>query len=111
MQRSGIRDALSLPHQPTQSDLGQDRRRKSGAGFCCVETQKGVLTMQDLHLVTEDQATWLRILERREYERLSDDISVPDHVLNALLQKRLVRRCSDGTIAITLGGIKEVAQH
>jgi hypothetical protein len=32
-------------------------------------------------------------------------------VLNALLQKRLVRRCSDGTIAITLGGIKEVAQH
>jgi len=67
--------------------------------------------MQDLHLVTEDQATWLRILERREYERLSDDIAVPDHVLEALVQKRLVRRWSDGAIAITLGGIREVAQH
>ena len=67
--------------------------------------------MQDLHLVTEDQATWLRILERREYERLSDAITVPDHVLNALVEKRLVRRWSDGAIAITLGGIREVAQH
>jgi len=67
--------------------------------------------MQDLHLVTEDQATWLRILERREYERLSDDIAVPDHVLEALVQKRLVRRWCDGAIAITLGGIRGVAQH
>ena len=67
--------------------------------------------MQDLHLVTEDQATWLRILERREYERQSDAITVPDHVLDALVEKGLVRRWSNGEIAITLGGIREVAQH
>jgi hypothetical protein len=67
--------------------------------------------MQDLHLVTEDQATWLRILERREYERQADAITVPDHVLDALVEKRLVRRWSNGDIAITLGGIREVAQH
>ncbi|HMA20138.1 MAG TPA: hypothetical protein VKO87_05005 [Gemmatimonadaceae bacterium] len=67
--------------------------------------------MQDLHFVTEDQAEWLRILESREYEGLSDDIEVPDEVLEALVEKGLVRRWSDGAIAITLGGIREVAQH
>jgi hypothetical protein len=67
--------------------------------------------MQDLHLVTEDQAVWLRILETREYEGSSDRIEIPDEVVDALVQKGLVRRWRDGAIAITLGGIKEVAQH
>jgi hypothetical protein len=67
--------------------------------------------MQDLHLVTEDQAVWLRILETREYEGSSDRIEIPDEVVNALVEKGLVRRWRDGAIAITLGGIKEVAQH
>jgi len=40
--------------------------------------------MQDLHLVTEDQAVWLRILETREYEGSSDRIEIPDEVVNAL---------------------------
>jgi hypothetical protein len=67
--------------------------------------------MQELHLVTEDQAVWLRILETREYEGLTERIVIPDDVLDALVEKRLVRRWSDGDIAITLGGIREVAQH
>ncbi len=67
--------------------------------------------MQDLHLVTEDQATWLRILESREYEGLTDRIDIPDGVLEALAEKGLVRRWRDGGVAITLGGIREVAQH
>ena len=67
--------------------------------------------MQDLHLVTEDQAVWLRFLETREYEGSSDRIEIPDEVVDALVQKGLVRRWRDGAIAITLGGIREVAQH
>jgi hypothetical protein len=67
--------------------------------------------MQDLYFVTEDEAEWLRILESREYDGLSDWIEVPDDVLDALVEKGLVRRWSDGAIAITLGGIREVAQH
>ena len=67
--------------------------------------------MHDMHLVTEDQAHWLRVLETRQYEGVSDQISIPDDVLEALVEKRLVRRCRDGAVAITLGGMKEVAQH
>ena len=67
--------------------------------------------MQELHLITEDQATWLRILEDHEYEGLTDRIAIPDDVLDALVDKGLVRRWRDGGIAITLGGIREVAQH
>jgi len=65
----------------------------------------------DMHLITEGQATWLRILESREYEGLTDRIAIPDEVLDALVEKGLVRRWRDGGIAITLGGIREVAQH
>ena len=67
--------------------------------------------MQDLHYVTEGEAVWLRILENRQYEGLSDHIEIPDDVLDALVEKGLVRLWSDGDIAITLGGIREVAQH
>lgn len=76
-----------------------------------VSNLKGEFAMQELHLVTEDQATWLRILESREYEGLSDRIAIPDDVVDALVEKGLVRRWRDGAIAITLGGIREVAQH
>lgn len=64
-----------------------------------------------LNVVTEDQATWLRILEGRQYEGQSDHIEIPDDVLDALVRKGLVRRWRDGDIAITLAGIREVAQH
>lgn len=67
--------------------------------------------MQDLHLVTEDEARWLRILETRQYERLSDPITVPEEVLDSLVAKGLARRWRDGGVEITLGGIREVAQH
>jgi hypothetical protein len=78
---------------------------------CAVPNLKRGLTMQDMHLITEGQASWLRILERREYEGLTDRIAIPNDVLDALVEKGLVRRWRDGGIAITLGGIKEVAQH
>lgn len=67
--------------------------------------------MQDPQYVTEDQAAWLRILERQEYEHLSEPIDIPDDVLDALVRKGLVRRWRDGSVALTLGGIREVAQH
>ena len=67
--------------------------------------------MQDLHYITEDQAHWLRILENIQYEGLSDRITIPDDVVDVLVDKGLVHRWRDGTVAITLGGIREVAQH
>jgi hypothetical protein len=67
--------------------------------------------MQDLHFVTEVEARWLRVLEARQYEHVSEPIAVPDEVLDALVAKGLVRRWRDGGVDITLGGIREVAQH
>lgn len=68
--------------------------------------------MQDLQkCVTEEQATWLRLLESLEYDGVGDPIEIPDDVIDALLEMGFVRRWHDGTIAITLGGVKEVAQH
>jgi hypothetical protein len=67
--------------------------------------------MHDLHYVTEEQARWLRILEGREYERVPGRIEIPDDIVDALVEKGLLRRWRDGDVAITLGGIREVAQH
>jgi len=67
--------------------------------------------MQDLHYVTDDEAAWLRVLEKHEYERSSERIDIPDDILNSLVEKGLARRWRDGGVAITLGGIREVAQH
>lgn len=67
--------------------------------------------MNDLHYVTEDQANWLRILESRQYNGATDSLEVPDDVLDALVKKGLVHRWRNGDVAITLGGIREVAQH
>ena len=67
--------------------------------------------MQDTQHVTEDQARWLRILESQQYGRATDPIAIPEDVLDSLLKQGFVRRWSDGAVAITLGGIKEVAQH
>jgi len=72
---------------------------------------RGGLTMQDLHHVTEDQAAWLRILERRHSQGSADGLDIPDDVLSALVDMGFVRRWSNGAVAITLGGIREVAQH
>lgn len=66
---------------------------------------------QNQNLVTEDQAVWLRVLESRQYEGVYERIAIPDDVLEVLVEKGLVRRWRDGDIAITLGGIREVAQH
>jgi hypothetical protein len=69
------------------------------------------LTMQAQHDITENQAVWLRMLESRDYERRTEIIAMPDEVLNVLVAKGYVRRWTDGNISITLGGIREVAQH
>ena len=67
--------------------------------------------MQAQHDITENQAVWLRMLESRDYERRTEIIAMPDEVLNVLVAKGYVRRWTDGNISITLGGIREVAQH
>jgi hypothetical protein len=67
--------------------------------------------MKDLHRVTEDQAEWLRILERRNNDGSSEGIDIPAEVLNALVNMGFVRRWSNGAVAITLGGIRQVAHY
>jgi hypothetical protein len=67
--------------------------------------------MQMQYSVTEDQAAWLRMLESRHAEGCSESIAIPDDVLHALVNKGFVRRSRDGNVAITLGGIREVAHH
>ena len=67
--------------------------------------------MQDIHHVTEDQARWLRVLESHQYDGSTDGVEIPEDVLDSLLKQGFVRRWSNGAVAITLGGIREVAQH
>jgi len=67
--------------------------------------------MQMHHNVTEDQATWLKMLETRHHEGHSGPLAIPDAVLDALLSRGFVRRWNDGNVTITLGGIREVARH
>ena len=67
--------------------------------------------MQTMHYVSDDEAAWLRVLEQRENERSTERVDIPDEILNALVLKGLARRWRDGGVAITLGGMREVAQH
>ena len=67
--------------------------------------------MQDLQDVTEGLASWLRILQRREHDGPAEPIEIPEDVVNLLVKKGFVRRFRDGTVAITLGGIREAAQY
>ena len=67
--------------------------------------------MQALHTVTEGQMSWLRMLETHEYEGRVERIEIPDDVVEALVEKGFARRWRDGKVTITLGGIREVAQH
>jgi hypothetical protein len=67
--------------------------------------------MQVQHNITDDQATWLRMLESRDYEGRPERIAIPDEVLDALVERGFARRWRDGNVTITLGGIREVAQH
>jgi hypothetical protein len=85
-------------------------RQDSCKGLLC-QTYKGGLTMQVQHNITEDQATWLRMLESCESEGRPERIAIPDEVLDALVERGFARRWRDGNVTITLGGIREVAQH
>ena len=67
--------------------------------------------MQVNHVVTENQAVWLRMLEGRQYQGASENFDIPEDVIDALVQMGFVRRWRDGSVTITLGGIREVAQH
>ena len=67
--------------------------------------------MQNLHQVSEDQAHWLRVLENQQYLGTSEQAPIPEDILKALLEMGFIHRWSDGGVAITLGGIREVAQH
>ena len=61
--------------------------------------------------ITENQAVWLRMLESHDYERSAEIIAIPNDVLDVLVARGYVRRWRDGNVSITLGGIREVAQH
>ena len=67
--------------------------------------------MQTMHYVSDDEAAWLRVLEQRENERSTERLDIPEDILKALVLKGLARRWRDGGVAITLGGMREVAQH
>jgi hypothetical protein len=68
--------------------------------------------MQEFHDLTDKQALCLqRILQSREDPALLEHLAVPDDVLDVLVRKSLVRRWRDGSLEITLGGIREVARR
>lgn len=68
--------------------------------------------MQAFNDLTEEQALWLqRIFLSREDPGLLDCLTVPDGVKDALVHKGLVRRWRDGSVEITLGGIREVSNR
>jgi hypothetical protein len=68
--------------------------------------------MYDSHYLTDDQAAWLkRILDSRENTSLFEQLAVPDDVANVLVAKGFVRRWRNGSVEITLGGIREVTRR
>ena len=67
--------------------------------------------MRMQHSITEDEAVWLRLLESREYDTSAEPITIPEDVVDALVQKGFVRRWRDGNVTITLGGMREVARE
>lgn len=68
--------------------------------------------MQVFHDLTDEQALWLqRIYQSRENPNLPDHLVVPDDVQDVLVQKGLVRRWRNGSVEITLGGIREVSRR
>ncbi len=68
--------------------------------------------MQTFHDLTEGQVLWLqRIFQSREDPGLLDHSSVPDDVKDELVHMGLIRRWRDGSVEITLGGIRAVAQR
>jgi hypothetical protein len=68
--------------------------------------------MQEFHDLTEEQALWLhRVFVSREDPAQFDSFAVPADVQDLLVRKGLVRRWRDGSMEITLGGIREVARR
>ena len=68
--------------------------------------------MHVFHDLTDEQALWLqRIYQSRENSSLFDHLVVPNDVQDVLVQKGLVRRWRNGSVEITLGGIREVARR
>lgn len=68
--------------------------------------------MQVFHDLTDEQALWLqRIYQSRENSSLLDHLVVPDDIQDVLVHKGLVRRWRNGSVEITLGGIREVARR
>jgi hypothetical protein len=65
----------------------------------------------DSYSLTEEQARWLtRILQSRPRRALLDHFVVPDDVHGALAENGLIR-WHNGSIEITLEGIRAVAQR
>jgi hypothetical protein len=70
--------------------------------------------VQELPLIelSDEQADWLKkILESRPKRVLFDQLSIPDEVQDALVERGLVRRWRNGAVEITLDGIREVTRR
>jgi hypothetical protein len=75
-------------------------------------SKPGGLAMQVFHDLTDEQALWLqRIYQSRENASLLDHLVVPNVVEDVLVHKGLVRRWRNGSVEITLGGIREVVRR
>ena len=68
--------------------------------------------MQDFNDLNDEQALWLqRIFLRRENPSFLDRITMPERVQDALVHRGLARRCHDGSVEVTLGGIREASRR
>jgi hypothetical protein len=67
--------------------------------------------MQEIHDLSDEQALCLQRILRNRDPASAEDLAVTEDVLDELVQQRLVRRWRDGSVEITLGGMREVARR
>jgi hypothetical protein len=67
--------------------------------------------MQEFHDLSDEQASCLQRILRNRDPASAEDLAVAEDMLDELVQQRLVRRWRDGSVEITLGGMREVARR
>lgn len=67
--------------------------------------------MQEYQLTNEQARCLQKILQSRADPTVLEQFAVPDELLDVLVDKGLVRRWRDGSVEITLGGMREVARR
>jgi len=92
---------------------GREPRRNAKGFFRCtmLASKPGVVAVHNSLKLTDDQVLWLkRILQSKPKGALPEPTAVPEEVQDALVEKGLVRRWRNGTVEITLDGIREAAR-